>query len=129
MTSEAENLIKEMLRTHVELNERKSVSYLPIKTIQNVLNMTVDEYVSFAKARGNEIAVFDSNSCCIGSGAVYAFRPEFLRIVLNDNAQILSRHRWPTAERAFVEKISSEWMPSDHEVTEVIREAFGDLPA
>ena len=41
MTRETAQLIEEMLRTHLELNEQKPVSYLPIKTIQNVLNMTL----------------------------------------------------------------------------------------
>jgi hypothetical protein len=127
MTRETAQLIEEMLRTHLELNEQKPVSYLPIKTIQNVLNMTVDGYVCFARARGNEIAIFDAECCCIDSGAVYAFRPEFLRMVLEDNAEILARHGWPTAERPFIERLSSEWMPSDHEVTDVIRRAF-ELP-
>jgi hypothetical protein len=50
MTIEAEQLIEEMLRTHAELNEQKSVSYLPIKTSQNVLNMTVGSLANRRKS-------------------------------------------------------------------------------
>src|SRR5882672_5140381 len=64
---------KQILHSHLSLGRRKAVSYLPIKTVEKVIGLTVTEYRSMVEATGNRCSIFGPKDCCIDSGAIYAY--------------------------------------------------------
>jgi hypothetical protein len=118
--------IRRILRSHLELGPTKSTSYLPIATIDNLIGMTVAEYLAAIEQTGNVGVAFGPSQCCIKSGAVYAFSSCDLRAVLEHNRASLVESHWPVAPMDFINKIASEWIDNDHPVMSIIKEAFGD---
>jgi len=102
------------------------MSYLPIKTIENVLELTVSDYRSKVEQLGNKSVVFSAEESCIESGAVYVYSDAALEAVLKDYADMLEACHWPISTGEFVKKIASEWLKEDAPVMPVIRAAFGD---
>jgi hypothetical protein len=115
-----------ILKSHLELNARRPVSYLPIKTIEQILKLSVSEYVSLIERSESEAIVFAPENCCIQSGAVYAIRRAELERVLERNRPLLSQHQWPSTPADFVQKIASVWLDKEHPIMPAIRQAFGD---
>ena len=68
----AKEIADRLLESHLAVGPDKPVSYLPTRTIEEVIGMSVDRYVSLIEQMGNQYAVFGVNESCINSGAVYA---------------------------------------------------------
>ena len=66
---------REMLERHLNVGPKKAVSYLPIRTIEKVIGISINEYVALIEDAGNRSAVFLAADCCINSGAIYAYSP------------------------------------------------------
>jgi hypothetical protein len=115
------------IEEHTNLGKRKPVSYLPIKTIEKVLGLTVDEYRKLVELAGNSCAVFSEKDTCIHSGAVYAYSDADLTFVLDHYSGLLAACSWPVSTGEFVGKIAAEWYEEKNPVMPVIRAAFGDL--
>ena len=52
------------LKEHVTLGQQKAMSYLPLKTIERVLGLTVDEYRREIEQAGNECIVLSEDETC-----------------------------------------------------------------
>jgi hypothetical protein len=59
----------EILRRHVHVGRSKPVTYLPLSTIENVLEMPLEEYVRMVEQAGGKCSVFSESETCIRSGA------------------------------------------------------------
>jgi hypothetical protein len=119
---------KRLLDNQLKIGPKKPVSYLPIKTVEKVIGITVQDYMSLIERSGNEGIVFDAEDCCINSGAVYAFSCHYLSKILKDNQTILSKHGWPATPVDFIRRIAAEWVDEESPIMPVIRKAFGDAP-
>jgi hypothetical protein len=117
---------KRLVDNHLRIAPEKSVSYLPIKTVENVIGITVQDYMSLIERSGNEGIVFNAEDCCISSGAVYAFSYQHLAKILKDNQATLSGHGWPATPVDFIRRIAAEWVDEESPVMPIIRRAFGD---
>ena len=119
--------LEQMLRDHVHVGAQKPLSFLPLNTIENVLGMTTREYQMLVSRAGNDSILLDENSCCIKSGAIYAFNEKYLDEVLKESVELLTKLHLPIRSRDFIEKIASEWFDESHAILPVIRKAFGDV--
>jgi hypothetical protein len=120
---------KRLVDNHLRIGPEKPVSYLPIKTVEKVIGITIQDYMSLIERSGNEGIVFGAEDCCISSGAVYAFNCQYLSKILNDNQTILSEHDWPATPVDFIRRIAAEWIDEESPIMPVIRKAFGDTAA
>lgn len=118
---------KAILKRHVHVGIEKAVSYLPIYTIERVLGLKVEDYRSLVEHYGNRCIIFAAEGCCIKSGAVFAYSADALQTILEDHFELLSKHQWPVAPLAFVQRIASEWLDANDPILPVIRKAFGSL--
>jgi hypothetical protein len=117
---------KRLVDNHLKIGPEKPVSYLPIKTVEKVIGISVQDYMSLIERSGNEGIVFGAEDCCINSGAVYAFNCHYLSKILKDNQTILSEHGWPATPVDFILRIAAEWVDEESPIMPVIRKAFGD---
>ena len=76
---------KQILESHLDIGQQKPVSYLPINTIENVLSLSINEYVAMVEEKGHRAIVLGPGECCIKSGAVYAYDCRALGDILHDN--------------------------------------------
>ncbi len=120
--------LKLVLFRHVRVGPSKPVSYLPISTVQSVLNMTVDDYAHLIKQAGGKVAIFSDAETCIKSGAVYAYSEADLASVLTSHHQLLVEHDWPNTPAAFIKRVASEWLDGRNPLCRVIDTAFGEHP-
>lgn len=114
------------LDEHIRVGHQKPISYLPIKTIEKVLRLTISDYRSKVEQLGNKSVVFSAEESCIESGAVYAFNDAGLESVLKDHAILLGAYGWPTSADEFIKIIASQWIDDDSPLMPVIRAAFGN---
>lgn len=119
--------ISDLLWRHTSFKNPKSVSYLPINTIERIVGMRVSDYQSLISKAGNQSVVFESGRCFVGSGAVYAFNEENLSAALKENAALLSEIDWPRNPRLFVEKVAAEWYEKEHPIRPLINQVFGEI--
>jgi len=117
---------KQILENHLNIGQQKAISYLPINTIENVLSLSVDEYVAMIEEKGHRAIVLSPQECCIKSGAVYAYSRQDLHDILRDNNEILIKYGWPIKSDDFIRKIAAEWQDRDSGLYQVIKRAFGD---
>jgi hypothetical protein len=117
---------KHIVERHLPAGRRKPVSYLPIETIETVLGLTIQGYVSLIENSGNKAVVLGTGDCCINSGAVYAYSCKELNDILGRNHTVLADHQWPTTSADFIARMAAEWLEWDNPVMPVIRQAFGD---
>jgi hypothetical protein len=117
---------KQILLSHLDVGRKKPVSYLPIRTVEKVIGITVQEYRSMIETAGNQCSVFGAEDCCINSGAVYAYSHKDLSAILDNNRSILLNHKWPVAAEDFVRRMASEWLDEDSPIIPIIRKAFGE---
>lgn len=121
-----DELIRNMLREHLELGAHKPVSYLPIKTVERVLGLSVTEYMDMARVLGHSSLSFLPDQCCIKSGAVYIYSPKELKMALDREAETLSKENFPSAPPEFIAAIAREWFVDDHPIMFIIRKVFGE---
>ena len=117
---------KRILGSHLIVGPEKTISYLPIKTIENVIGITVPVYRSMIENLGNKSAVFLEEECCIYSGAVYAYSETDLDDILRHNRKSLVGHGWPIAPADFIRRIASEWLAEKSPILDVVKKAFGE---
>jgi hypothetical protein len=118
--------VKQILDSHLSVGWKKPVSYLPIRTVENVIGITVSAYKSMIERIGNKCFVFSAADCCINSGAVYAYSYTDLNNILKDEYDVLSKHRWPTVPEDFIKRMASEWIEDESPILPVIKKAFGE---
>jgi hypothetical protein len=120
------NDIASILNAHLRLGPHKPVSYLPIRTIESVLGLSVGEYRAMIEQAGFRCLVIPANESCIASGSVHAYSEFALADLLSAHAIALSEHGWPTSSGAFVRRIATEWLEDGHPVLPIVRIAFRD---
>ena len=117
---------KQIVERHLAVGRRKPVSYLPIETIETLIGLTIQGYVSLIEKSGNKAVVLGAGDCCINSGAVYAYSCKELNDILSRNQAVLTDHQWPTTPADFIARMAAAWLDGDNPVIPVIRQAFGD---
>jgi|SRR5215470_337418 len=126
MIDERTDIVAQTLRDHIGVGSHKPVSYLPVRTIEDVIGITVAAYGSMVEANGGKCIVVEPDICCIKSGAVYAYSEHELAAILNRNAALLSANGWPSDPDAFIRRLASKWLPDDAPVMKVVKAAFGE---
>ncbi|MCX7361924.1 MAG: NUDIX hydrolase [Alphaproteobacteria bacterium] len=126
MTNAAD--FEEILSAHIRVGPLKPVSYLPISTIERVLEMHVDDYTNLIAQGGASWKVFSESETCIKSGAVFAYSKVDLAVVLDSHIDLLIEHNWPCGCAAFIRMIAAEWLDDQSPLRRVIAAAFGDHP-
>ena len=117
--------LKLILDSHARVGQKKPVSYVPIRTVESVIGISVQEYVLIIESMGNSGIILGAEECCINSGAVYAYSPRHLDQFLKEDEAILAAHGWPTVPLEFIKRIAAEWLEETHPIMPVIRKAFG----
>jgi len=115
----------ETLEFHLTLGREKSVSYLPIGTVEKHLGLSTSEYLALIEKSGHRGVALGPDLCRIANGAVYAFSETDLDALLRSSRDILLRCGWPVTPEAFVRRVAAEWV-EEGELLGVIRQAFGD---
>jgi hypothetical protein len=123
---ESKRINEQILERNLNVGRQKAVSYLPIRTIENVLGLRLHKYVSMIEDLGHKAMVLGPEECIISSGAVYAYSCEDLDEILQDNKAILLEHGWPTTSINFIRKMAVEWVDRENAIFPVIRKAFGE---
>lgn len=90
------------LRSHLALGREKCVSYLPIRTVEVHLALSVPQYLALIVQAGHRGLVLGPDCCRVSSGAVYAFGETDLEALLEANRDRLTRCGWPATPEAFV---------------------------
>jgi len=49
---------RRILNDHLKVGREKPVSYLPIRTVESVIGLTIPIYASLVERSGNNVAVF-----------------------------------------------------------------------
>jgi hypothetical protein len=124
--SDHEEYLQHTLESHIKLGEKKPVSYLPIKTIVDVIGMTVSEYQTKVSAEGNKSIYVSPDDCCILSGIVYAYNERALIQVLERHHDLLVDQGWPLDSDLFLRRLASEWLDEQNPIMPVVKSAFGD---
>jgi hypothetical protein len=119
-------VLSQTLQKHLRVGPDKPVSYLPIRTLETSLGLPVPVYVALIEKSGNTAIVFHPNECCINSGAVYAYSKSDLEHILEIHRVILAEAEWPNEAAVFIQRIAANWLPDDHILMPVIRQAFGE---
>jgi hypothetical protein len=120
------DIAKTILNDHLRLGRNKPVSYLPIRTVESVLGLSVGEYLTFIEQAGFHCVILPAGESCIESGSVHAYSAPALADLLIGHAAVLSQHDWPTSPELFVRRIGARWLESGHPVLPVVQMAFGD---
>jgi hypothetical protein len=119
-------LARQTLWAHVNVGRAKPVSYLPIKTIESVLGISVAEYETMIAQAGNSSIVIAADTCCIESGVVYAYSAPELMLILDRDAELLAGQGWPTVPEGFLIRLASDWLPDNSPLMRIVKAAFGD---
>src|ERR1043165_2597062 len=80
-----ESYRRQLLAKHINVGRQKAVSYLPLKTVEGMLGLSIDEYRGLIEQAGNKCVVFSSSETCIDSGAVFAYSVVDLNAILTDH--------------------------------------------
>lgn len=126
VTSSFAEHAKRILDSHLNVGKEKPVSYLPIKTVEDVIRISVRAYESMIESMGNRSSIFPPEECCINSGAVYVYNNLYLDKILKDNIKILSKNDWPDNAEGFIRKIASEWLDDESPIMPIIKKVFGE---
>jgi hypothetical protein len=117
---------KLILREHLKVGSEKPISYLPIRTVEKVIGITVVAYEAMIQNLGHQCAVFQPAESCINSGAIYAYSEPDLVNILKHNHEILTKHGWPVTPADFVKRMASEWLDEESPIKPIVRAAFGE---
>jgi hypothetical protein len=127
ITASIDEHVKRILDSHLKVGKEKPVSYLPIKTVEDVIGITIQKYKSMIERLGSRGSVFSAEECCIKSGAVYAYSDVYLDQILKANKDVLSENGWPIVPDDFIRKIASEWLDDESPIMPVVKKAFGEV--
>ena len=122
-----DQVLQKLLYDHLGVGSVKPISYLPIRTIEKHLGLSVDAYVRMAQESGKSAVVTAAEQSSILSGTVHLFDRASLQRILDKNEDALRTANSPVDAAGFVGAIARDWLPMDHPLIDVIREAFGDL--
>lgn len=116
-----------ILENYLSVNEVKPISYLPSKTITDVLGMSLENYMKMAREKGLYCAAFSESESCINGGAVYVYDQQHLGALLLRHRKVLHENGWPSDTAGFIQRITSDWLNEEDPLLPVVRQAFGDL--
>ncbi len=115
-----------VLESLTRVGPEKAVGYLPLSTVQNLLELDVDDVIAGAIARGLKALRLEEGDCCVRSGALYLYDPAALERVLGLAETTLMELGFPIDAEGFVRAIARDWLPYDHPAVPIIRAAFAD---
>ncbi|GAA0595046.1 hypothetical protein GCM10009416_36670 [Craurococcus roseus] len=108
------------------VGREKSIGYLPLYTVRDVLGADAEVLAAEAASRGLSALRLGPCECCIKSGALYVFDRRGLAALLASANDVLTGAGWPVKPEAFARAVASDWVEPDDPVLPVIRRAFGD---
>jgi hypothetical protein len=115
-----------ILESLTNVGPRKAVGYLPLYTIHDFVNQSVDAMIETATADGLAAICLTADRCCIKSGALYVYDRGALAQLLHKSADILAAHDLTADPDRFVLQIAARWFEREHPVYSVIAAAFGE---
>jgi hypothetical protein len=122
----SENERRALLRSLMEVGPSKPVGYLPLHTIEELVQLTPEAVAAASAACGLATAQFGPDACCIKSGALYVYDREVLAALLEETADAVRAAGLPLDPDRFVVHIASVWFEKDHPSYPIIATAFGD---
>jgi hypothetical protein len=115
-----------ILESLTNVGPRKAVGYLPLYTIYDFLNRSVDAMIETATVDGLAAICLSADRCCIKSGALYVYDRAALAQLLQKSADVLKAHGFTADPDRFVLQIAARWFEREHPVYPVIATAFGE---
>jgi hypothetical protein len=114
-----------LLRDLLAVGPTKPIGYLPIKTLEQLVQLAPDAVAATAAARGLATAQFGPEACCIKSGALYVYDREALASLLQHHLDSVLKADLPPDPDRFVACIAANWFDEDHPAYPIIERAFG----
>jgi len=81
--------IEEYLSDLYEVGISKSLGYLPLKTLTEICNTTIEEIIHYANINGLCYIIYTQEESSIGSGAIFVYHENMLLNILQNNKEIL----------------------------------------
>jgi len=88
-----------------QVGPNKPMGYLPLSTIRD---RGTDPEVVLAELQGRNVSatVLPEAACHVRGGALFAYSPRALQLLLDANQEILKQAAWPTVADAFAERVA-----------------------
>lgn len=115
---------EELLNHLYEVWENKPVGYLPIQTLTNICQVSIDEISKKLEAKWLTVLQLDQKESNVRSWALYAYHHDALRKLLLSKKGILITNKWPLDPDQFVRKLHIHATQQD--LFNLIADAFGD---
>ncbi|MFT3673507.1 hypothetical protein [Aestuariivirga sp.] len=120
MSSDDAELI---LASWSRVGKDKAVGYLPLRTVEKILNLDRRWIESYCTERGLQFKVFGQDETCIQSGAVYIWSEQQLNLLLGKHHLHRDAH---LSTNEFISLIAKRWFTENDDMMSLIRAAFAD---
>lgn len=90
------NLTEELLSHLYDVGRSKSLGYLPLSTLTEVCDTSIQTIIDYAKAKNLEHRIYTQEECDIGSGAIFVYDERMLLGILQSNKETLAQAKIPT---------------------------------
>jgi hypothetical protein len=104
----------------------KAVGYLPLSTIESVLQIDVNILTKKYSGSGLSVSVLTQDECCTKSGAMYVYDISTLQAILDSSSDVLAKNGWPIDADRFVRRMAKSWLRQTDPVYAIIQRVFGE---
>jgi hypothetical protein len=105
----------------------KAVGYLPLSTIERVLEQNPAKLVQHYRQKGLCVRVFDENESCIKSGALFVWDHDQALRYINEFDKSVTEKGWPIDADVVLANIAAEWFEKDDPIMPLIYALYGEL--
>ena len=116
-----------ILRSLDLVGESKAIGYLPIATVENLLDTSIESIRYLYENKGLSIVVFGEDRTCMKSGAIFIFDEQMMLAMIDRFKEIIIRRGWKLELEYVIEKIAVAWYESNDPITQFIRAIYGDV--
>lgn len=115
---------EELLKDLYGVWENKPVGYLPIKTLTDICQVSIDEISTTLREKWLTVLQLNQRQSNVRSGALYAYHDQALRTLLQSQKSILEKNKRPLDPDKFIRKLRIHATKQD--LFNLIADAFGD---
>lgn len=126
----SEESIEELLSDLYEVGISKSLGYLPLDTLTNKCNKSIQDMIIFAENNGLKYIAYNKGECSVGSGAIFIYHEKWLMEILLSNKVVLSDAKVPYDNAIdYINCINNRLIPRENypKAYEVIGKTFNDF--
>ncbi|QGM97939.1 hypothetical protein [Methylocystis parvus] len=114
------------MRSLDDVGQGKAVGYLPLATLKNVLRISADKIRESCEARGLNVKIFDEDSSCIKSGAIFVYDTGLVRGIIDRFDQDILARGWSGDVESIIERIAIEWYCENDPAMPFIKALYGE---